>query len=227
MMKLFRRQYGTPETDPPSHVEMGKEDPLFQEHVNVVRDKVEYKVERLKHKVLAVTSAIGGEGKTLLCAKLGLQLASTGKKKVLLVDVDFRKPDLAKAFGISPLPGLSEYLSGAVAGKSIFQNSLQPGLYVVPAGNLAGAPADLLTADRFRKFLKIVGGGFDIVLLDCPPVMPVVDTLNLHGHVGGFVFVYRAGMTPHTIFKQAVDEIGETNILGIILNDVKRQRKAC
>ena len=223
MMKLFRRMYGTPEADTPSHAELGKEDPLFQENVNVVRAKFEYKVESLRHKVLAITSAVAGEGKTLLSAKLALQLASSGRKKVLLVEVDFRKPDIAKVMRLSPLPGLSEYLSGAVPGKSVFQNSLQPGLFVVPAGTLTGTPADLLTGDRFKKFLKTVASEFDIVLLDCPPILPVADTLNLRGQVGGFVFVYRAGMTPHKMFKKAVDEIGEKNVLGVILNDVKRQ----
>jgi capsular exopolysaccharide synthesis family protein len=216
--------YGTSETDAAFYTE--NEDPLFHEHVNVVRAKFEYKIESLGQKVLAVTSAVAGEGKTLLSAKLALQLASSGRKKVLLVEVDFRKPVLAKVMNLSPLPGLSEYLTGAVPGKSIFQNSLQPGLYVVPAGILAGKPGDLLTGERFKKFLKTVAGEFDIVLLDCPPILPVADTLNLRGQVGGFVFVYRTGMTPHKMFKNAVDEIGEKNVLGVILNDVKRQRKA-
>ncbi|MBI5118526.1 CpsD/CapB family tyrosine-protein kinase [Candidatus Poribacteria bacterium] len=198
-------------------------DPRFLEQFRALRAKFEYKAETLKLKVVAMTSAIAGEGKTISCANLAINLASSGRKKVLLIDVDLRKSDLAGALHISPLPGLSEYLIGSAAVEGIVRNSVVPGMQVIPGGAKITAPADLLAGERFRGFLAAIRSRFDIVLLDTPPILPVADTLGLRNQVDGFIFVFRAGFTPYTMLKQAVEEIGETNILGVVLNGVEPQ----
>lgn len=206
-------------------IKMGEEDHYFVEQFKALRAKFEYKLDMLKFKVVAVTSAIAGEGKTISCVNLATNLASSGRKKVLLIDVDLRKADLARGMNLPPQPGLSEFLSGTVALKDILRNSFVPGLYVIAAGMRITAPADLLAGDKFRHFLAYIRNHFDVILLDTPPILPVADTLSLKDQVDGFIFLFRAGFTPYNMLKQAIDEIGEKNVIGVVLNGVEPHKE--
>ena len=220
---FFKWNVGKPVEAPSGPLLFGNEDQLFSEQFKALRAKFEYRADMMKCKIVAVTSAIAGEGKTMSTANLAANLASTGRKKVLLVDLDLRKSDLAKGMKITPLPGIAEYLAGAVSMKSILRNSFAPGLYVIPGGMRIADPGDLLAGERFRSFLKEIRDQFDIIILDTPPIIPVSDTLTLREHVDGFILIYRAGYTPHPMFRQAVEEIGDKNILGVVLNGVEPQ----
>jgi len=209
----------------PSMADMGKEDHIYFEQIKAMRAKFEYKIDSLNMKVVAVTSAIAGEGKTTSCAQLAMNLVMAGRKKVLLIDADLRKSDLAKGLKVPSLPGLSEYLTGTAAPKDIVRNSFLPGLYIVPAGTTVSKPADLLAGEKFRSFLGEVRNHFDVVLLDTPPILPVADTLSLRDQVDGFLFLYRIGLTPHPMMRQAAEEVGEAKIIGVILNGVRPQSK--
>lgn len=201
----------------------GEMDPYFNEQFKTLKAKFEYKFDMLKFKIVAVTSAIAGEGKTLACANLAMNLASSGRKKVLLIDVDLRKADLARGMNIPPQPGLSEYLTGTVGLKDILRNSFVPGLYVIAAGSRNAAPADLLTGEKFRSLIADIRDHFDIVILDTPPILPVADTIGLKDQVDGFIFIFRTAFTPYNMLRQAIDEIGEKNIIGVVLNGVEPQ----
>jgi capsular exopolysaccharide synthesis family protein len=206
-------------------LKIGEGDPLFGEQFKALKAKFEYKADKLKLKVVAVTSAIAGEGKTLSCANLAMNLASAGRKKVLLIDIDLRKADLARGLNLPPLPGLSEFLSGTVVLKDVLRNTLVPGLYVIPAGTRISAPADLLAGNRFRSFLADIREHFDVVLLDTPPILAVADTLSLRDQVDGFIFIYRACFTPYNMLKQAIEEVGEKSVIGVVLNGVEPHKE--
>ncbi|MBI5249631.1 MAG: CpsD/CapB family tyrosine-protein kinase [Desulfomonile tiedjei] len=203
----------------------GEEDHFFSEQFKAFKAKFEYRADMLKFKVVAVTSAIAGEGKTLSCANLAMNLASSGRKKVLLIDVDLRKADLARGLNIPSMPGLSEFLSGTVGLKDILRNSYIPGLYVIAAGTRVASPADLLAGDKFRSFLTDIRDHFDLIIMDTPPILPVADTLSLKDQVDGFIFLYRTGFTPYNMLKQAIEEIGEKNVIGVVLNGVEPQKE--
>lgn len=206
-----------------STVFIGSEDQAFTEQFKALRAKFEYRAGILNYKLVAITSAIAGEGKTTTAVNLAMNIASAGRKKVLLIDVDLRKSGRIKGIQKSSLPGLSEYLTGSVGLKDVVRNTFAPGFYLIPGGMRISSPGDLLAGERFRNFLKEIRNQFDVILLDTPPVVPVSDTLAFRDLVDGFIFIYRAGFTPHTLFRQAVDEIGEKNILGVVLNGVEPQ----
>ena len=199
----------------------GIEDNLFTEKFKGLRAMVEQKADLLQMKVLGVTSSIAGEGKTLTCAWLGKGLASTGRKKVLMVDVDVRKADLTHGVGAKRSPGLTDYLVGGNPPPQFFQATQVPNLYLVAAGVEVASPADLLAGERFKTFLKEVRTRFDMILLDTPPVLPVADTVTIRDLVDGFVVLYRAGFTPYTMFRQALEDLGEKHVLGAVLNGVE------
>lgn len=205
----------------PPLLKLGHEDPYYFEQIKSLRAKLETLMGARDLKVLAVTSAIAGEGKTLSCANLAANLASAGRRKVLLVDADLRKADMARGMDVHPLPGLTEFIAGTVDGNRILRDSIVPGLKLIPAGTRLPDPTDLLAGERFRSFLKQAREKFDIVLLDSPPILPVADTLILRDQVDGFLFLFRAGFTPHPMFTQALEEVGEQHVLGVILNGVE------
>jgi len=196
-------------------------DHIFNEQYKNFAARVEYGVDMRGYKVVAVTSAIAGEGKTVSTVNLAANLASTGRKKVLLVDVDLRKSDLAKGLHITPRPGLAEFLSGSASLKDTLRHALTEGLHVIPGGSRVAAPWDLITGERFRAFLNELRETYDVILLDTPPIVPVSDTLTLRDVVDGFILVYRLGHTPHNLFRQTLEEIGEQKLLGVLLNGVE------
>jgi capsular exopolysaccharide synthesis family protein len=200
---------------------VGKEDPLFHEKIKGLRAMVEQKADLQQIKILGITSSIAGEGKTTICGQLGRSLASTGRKKVLLVDVDVRKGDLTHGMEAPRAPGLTEYLLGGATFQQIIRVTKIPNLLMISSGQDVESPSDLLAGDKFKSFLHSLRTSYDIVLLDTPPVLPVADTPTIRDLTDGFLFVYRAGFTPYTMLRQAIEELGEKNVLGAVLNGVE------
>ncbi len=200
---------------------VGKEDPLFHEKFKGLRAMVEQKADLHQMRLIGITSSIAGEGKTITCVQLGRSLASTGRKKVLLVDVDIRKADLTHGMGARRSPGLTEYLLGGVPLQQIIHSTQVPNLSLIPSGIEVNSPADLLAGDKFKSFLQEIRTSYDMILLDTPPVLPVADTPTIRDLTDGFIFVYRAGFTPYTMLRQAMEELGEKNVLGAVLNGVE------
>jgi len=217
---LDRKEEPTGESKGPSPL-LGSEDPRFTEQFKNFSARFESRVDATKAKIVAITSAVAGEGKTVSAVNLAMNLASTGRKRVLLVDADLRKTALAKVLQLSPVPGLSEYLAGTAALKDTLRKSSVKGLAVIPGGARVPDPWGLIAGERFRAFPKAIRDHFDLILLDTPPIIPVSDTLAMRDLVDGFVLVYRLGFTPHPMFRQALEEIGEKKLLGVVLNAVK------
>jgi protein-tyrosine kinase len=209
----------------PPILRVGRNDSFYLEQFKALRAKLEYKVNEQKIKVLAVTSAIAGEGKTLSSVNLAMNLASAGRRKILLVDVDLRKSDLGRELDIDPYPGLREFLGGSGVLKDIVRKTVVPGFYIVPGGKPIADPSPLLAAEKIRNFFGKVREQFDVILLDTPPIIPVADTLSLRDQVDGFIFLYRADFTPYPMLREALEELGEANILGVVMNCLEPQKQ--
>ncbi len=203
--------------------DMQKIDPFYNELFKGLRAKVEYKIDMVELKVLAVTSAIAGEGKTLTSINLASSMASTGRKKVLLIDLDLRKASIAGVLGVESSPGLTEYLWGMVPKENVIRKTSIPGLFLIPGGRTMSSPADTLAGDKFRFFLKEVRSMFDLVVLDTPPVLPVPDAVTIAEQVDSFLLLFRLNHTPYKLFRQATEELGERKILGVVLNGEEKK----
>lgn len=201
---------------------VGRADPVFAEQYKVLRAKFEYRAATLNQKVVAVTSAVAGEGKTVASLNLSVSLAGVGNKKILLVDADIRKGDLSLGMDVPRSPGLTEHLAGAIpdAG-AIVRKTAYKNLHLVTCGMEFSDPGDLLAGERFGAFLGEARKSFDFIILDAPPVLPVADTLTIRDHVDSLILVYRVSFTPVPMFRQAVEEIGEGKIMGVVLNGVE------
>jgi capsular exopolysaccharide synthesis family protein len=198
---------------------------FFLEQFKALRAKFEYQVDLRQYKVVAVTSAIAEEGKTLTSSNLAANLASVGRKKVLLIDTDLRKSDIAKIFDAPSKPGLQEFLAGSVSlDRIILSCNSVKGLSLIPGGEKGTPPTDLLAGEKFRSFLQEMRGTFDVVILDTPPIIPVADTMSLRDQVDAFILIFRIGFTPYVMLQQALEEIERTKILGVVLNGVEMQK---
>ena len=199
---------------------MQKVDPFYNELFKGLRAKIEYKIDMAEIKSIAVSSSITGEGKTLTSINLAINMAGTGRKKVLLMDMDLRKGSVAERLGIRGRPpGLSEFLRGHATIEAIVQSTQNSGLFIITSGKTMESPADFLAGSKFRKLLQELQSHFDLVIIDTPPIVPVPDAVTISEQVGGFIMLFRLKHTPHYLFRQAIEDLGEEKIIGVVLND--------
>lgn len=169
-------------------------------------------------KVVAVTSAETGEGKTTTAANLAVVMAQLGRK-VLLVDGDLRKPRLHEVFGVSNRAGLVNLLTGGAQGE-VYQRTEVPNLYLLAAGPHPPNPAELLASERMRELVAHVRSHFDLVVLDTPPVLAVTDATIIGFLVDGVLLCLRAGKVTREDAKSCRDRLARSDvrILGTVLN---------
>lgn len=173
-------------------------------------------------KIILVTSAIPGDGKSLTTANLAITIARSGSR-VLLVDADLRRGLLHKHFGIEAAPGLSEVLNEKCAWpQAVAQNSV-PNLFILPRGAVPQHPGELFLKAIRDRFLKEAEEQYDYVLIDSAPVMAADDVSNLAPHVDGVLMVVRANHTSGRVARAALDllNLRKANVLGIVFNGVK------
>jgi protein-tyrosine kinase len=198
-------------------------DQIFTEQNKNFCTRFEYLIDVRGCKVVAISSAISGEGKTVSTVNLAANLASTGRKKVLLIDLDLRKSDLAKGLRFQSSPGLSELLEGKANLSEVLRYVVAQGLHVIPSGKRVSGPWGLISGDKFRTLLQELRDQYDVILLDTAPMAPVSDTLVIRDLVDGVILVHRLGYTPHNLFRQALEDVGEKKLLGVVLNGVEQQ----
>jgi len=172
-------------------------------------------------RVIALTSPGPGEGKTTVCANLGVVLAQA-EESVLVVDCDLHRPAVHGVFGLRNLQGLENVLSGERRSHEEVQQEPMPGLRVVTTGPLPPYPAELLGSMRFKEFLRQAGSDFDYVLLDTPPVSMVPDSLVLAAQADGVLVVLDAQSTRKAALRRTIHglESVRTNILGTVMGNV-------
>ncbi len=173
-------------------------------------------------KVLVVTSAIPGDGKSLTTANLAIAMALAGAR-VLLIDADLRKGGLHRGFGVEAAPGLSEALSGQSPIAKTMVATSTANLFFIPRGETAHNPGELFVKPSTHKIIKDLAGEFDYVIFDTAPVMAADDVTSLAPHVEGVLFVIRANYTSGRVARAALDLLyqREVNVLGLVFNGVQ------
>jgi len=169
-------------------------------------------------KVILVTSATRGDGKSLTCMNLAISLATDLNKRVLVIDSDMRRPTVHRLVRISRQNGLSNILEGKAELDDCAVNSKIPRLAVLPAGPTPRNPLTLLTGKRFLDLLEYARESFDLVFIDSPPLLPVVDTRILREMADMLVFVVRADATPPQAALRSLRNL--RGAAGVIFNGV-------
>lgn len=170
-----------------------------------------------KLKVVMLTSAVTGEGKTLTSSNLALTLSESYQKNVLLIDADLRRPAVHGIFRLRNNAGLTDGLADTTDRK-IPIHQVSSRLSVLAAGKPTQDPIAGLTSMRMRRILTEARDAFDWVIVDTPPVAMLSDANLLSAMVDGAVIVVRAGSTPFELVQRAAAAIGQERLLGVVLN---------
>ncbi|NOR52462.1 MAG: AAA family ATPase [Candidatus Aminicenantes bacterium] len=188
---------------------------------------------------IVVTSAAPKEGKTQTLCNLAIAMAQAGQR-VVLVGSDFRKPAVYKLFGLQRSPGLSEVLIGNVSWKEAlntvtdmliggfeYERILKArgieNIHIITCGERTPNPSELLNLTEMNNLIQELKQSFDVVLLDCPPTLPVADSAILGAKVDGVILVYQAGKTSRYALLRTKNQLEHLNvkIWGVVINNLK------
>ncbi len=176
--------------------------------------------------ILAITSTLPGEGKSLTSVNLALTLASTDER-VLLVEADLRRPSLGKMLGVRRVPGLCEALCGVGRPRDAIQRVAGTRLHVLPSGSpVHSSPADLLATPGLRDLLADLSGSYDRIILDTPPCGDVADAMTLAPLADGVLLVVQRGRVATTGILHVLDRLAQAgaNVLGVVMNRARPGR---
>jgi capsular exopolysaccharide synthesis family protein len=196
------------------------------EAFRTVRTNLFYSLVDEPPKVITVTSPHPREGKSFVCANLGVVLAQA-EKNTLVVDCDLRRPVLHDFFGERNLRGIVNILAGEVGLEEVWLEPLL-GLKVVCVGPVPLHPAELLSSRRFAEFLRQAREGFDYVLLDASPTQVVADAAIIAAQGDGVLLVFDAQHTLKRTVRRSVRSLETVgaNVLGTVMNNMNGSRKA-
>ena len=178
-------------------------------------------------KKLLISSAVPGEGKSMITANIGLAFAELGKR-VLIVDCDLRKPRQHTQFSISRIPGLTDILTSGFDPATVIQQVHAPDLYLLPAGSQPPNPSEILHSNKIIKLIDRLEKEYDYILIDSPPLLSLSDARIISGLVPNILMVYLYGKTDIRHTKDAVHSIksSQATIVGIVLNGIEPHRNA-
>ncbi|HJR58557.1 MAG TPA: CpsD/CapB family tyrosine-protein kinase, partial [Vicinamibacterales bacterium] len=207
----------TPTLDPRLVAALAPQAPAAERY-RLLRTRIKRAENGRPLRAIVVTSPGQGDGKSLTAANLALTMAMEFHERVLLLDADLRRPSVARLFGLSEGPGLSEVLLGLHDVDAALVQLADLHLTVMPAGSPAAQPAELLGSAAMRRVLDALRSRFDRILIDMPPVGPLADVHVLSPMMDGLLMVVRAGMTPKPAIERALSGLDMNKVLGLVLN---------
>ncbi len=175
-----------------------------------------------KQKTISITSTISGEGKTFVAVNLAGILSQSGLKVVLL-DLDMRKPKVHLSFGVSNDKGMSTLLIGKHELSECIKNTSMPNLHFIPSGPTPPNPSELIMRDEFKQLVDKLHETYDIVFIDSPPVGLVTDGILIMKHVDIALYVLRINYSKRS-FKANLNKLVQTanfKQMGVIVNAVQ------
>ena len=178
--------------------------------------------EESEHKSVMITSAMLAEGKSTICSFLALTAASQKKLKTLIIDTDLRRPSIHKYFGIEREGGLSEVLSGELSSTKVIRETSMEQLHIITAGRYCKNPSELFDAEAIGLIVADLKFYYDLILLDCAPVLPVSDPMLLAPKMDAILLVIKTGETQKEVVERAVGILGANGnrIAGVVLNNM-------
>jgi len=178
-----------------------------------------------RRKKILVTSTISGEGKSFVSANLGISLGLTNKKVVLL-EMDLRKPMLSQLFNVSREVGLTNYFIGNKEADHIIKSTtVSKNVFIIPSGAIPPNPSELILNGRLEELLVYLETIFDYIIIDSAPSGPVTDAYLISPMSDATLYVVRHGVTP----KRAIMMLDENMSLrplknpAIVFNGIKNR----
>ena len=228
-MSLFRGKKLQEETieEKRLKIELAKTNFAVSESYKALRTNVMFSIPKKECRRIIVTSALDGDGKSTNAVNLAISIAETGTK-VLLIDCDLRRPNVAGLMNIADKKGLSNVLTGYCSIENAVAKNVVPNLDVLPSGEIPPNPTELLGSRAFSELLDSISSNYEYVILDTSPVNLVTDTVLLSKLVDGIIIVVRHGRTEKDSVSDAVNSLRLVNakILGFVYNAAEGDGKA-
>jgi capsular exopolysaccharide synthesis family protein len=169
-------------------------------------------------KIIQMTSAVPNEGKTTIALSFAASAAAAGLK-VLFVDADLRRASASHVLGVERDKGLVDLLVGQGEPRSLLRRYEDGKFWLLSAGSKTQSPPDLLGSGRMKSLMEVFRGAFDVIVIDTPPVEPVIDPIVVSQLSDKVVFVVRWASTTREAVKRSIEKLtGDRKVAGIVFN---------
>ncbi|MBU1093695.1 MAG: CpsD/CapB family tyrosine-protein kinase [Firmicutes bacterium] len=200
-----------------------KEQPLsyISESFQKVIINLEYVNIDGDHKVIQFTSTLASEGKSTFVSNMAYLLGQQNKK-VVLIDLDLRKPKMNRVFNATNRDGLTDYLSGKITYDQLIRHSDEVGIDYIVAGEKTTSVVNVLESEKLKNLIAKLKEIYDYVLLDTPPIIAVSDALYIARLADGVIFIVAQNTAKKTLVKEAIETMKNNHvvILGTVLTQV-------
>jgi len=190
------------------------------EEFRKLKTQIFHRLTNPPHSIL-ITSAVPGEGKTMVAVNLAIAISQEINRKAILIDGDLRKPSIHLEKSQNS-KGLTDYLSDGTPLSEILTNSDLENLRIIMAGASTLKSSELIGSKRMGELLKSLGelGENTYILIDSPPIISTTEPTLLSKMVDGIILVVRADQTPRETVQRAVKSIDRKKMIGIVFNQI-------
>jgi protein-tyrosine kinase len=179
-------------------------------------------------KTILVTSAMAGEGKSMIAINLAITIAIDLNSNALLVDCDLRNASLSRWFGFQEQRGLSNYLLGEAQLPELLVKTSVDKLTILPGGTIQENPVELIGSKKMKSLVADLKTRYDdrYIILDSSPLLATTEPRVLSDMVDGIIFVIKSADTPRESVQQALKLLDKKRIIGVVLNQLEFKTEA-
>ena len=191
---------------------------------NILGIQIIQRMEEHRWSTLAVTSPVGGEGKTTAAINLAISIAKEVEYSVILVDANLRNPTVHEYFGISPKYGLCDYLRSDIdLSEVLYRPEEIEHLMLLPGGGPLSSSSEMMGSPKMCDLVEVLKDHYPkrIILFDLPPVLGTADAMSIAPCIDASLIVIEDDVTKESDLKKAVDILSVTNVIGTVLNKSK------
>lgn len=197
----------------------------IKESYKALRSNFAFSLAVSDKKIVIITSANPGEGKSTTSANLAVSLAQTGQK-VLLIDADLRKPVQNEIFKLKNKNGLSSIIGGKTKFEECVNRSVSEHLDILTSGAIPPNPSELLGSKKTAELFEKLADEYSYIIVDTPPLNVVSDALSMSSIIAGIIMVTKHASTTFEDIAKATKsiEIGNIKLLGIVINNIENKK---
>jgi len=179
-------------------------------------------------KVIMISSAMSGEGKSLIAINLAIIIAIELHSHALLIDCDLRNPSISRWFGMTEKKGLSNYLNGEADIPELLIKTSVDKLSIMCGGTMPDNPVELIGSVKMKTLIQDIKSRYDdrYIILDSSPLLATTEPTVLNEMADAILLVVKAGDTPRETVQQAMKLLDRNKVMGVILNNMEFKTKA-
>ena len=185
-----------------------------------MKSQILFSKKDIKPRIILVTSAFPGEGKTFVATNLAVCIAQGVNEFALLMDCDFHHPSSHKMLGYANKEGIQDYLLGKRQLSELIINTVEKKLSLLTSGRPSPNPSELLSSSMMKDLFDEVKGRYSdrYIVVDTAPSHVMSEVNVLANYVDGVIFVVMGNKSPRKVIKECIDKIGREKVLGIVFN---------